>query len=285
MNTTNSKPDGKKGGSYKDLAQRAFSAAILAAIALALTIFSQWAFATLIVIGSIILAWEWDKITSDNPGKAHFWVHVIATFAACILAAFGEISYAVACILIGCALTALIAQNTTSRAWAATGILYLGAATVLLIELRNDPDYGLLAILLIFVVVWSADITAYFFGRSLGGPKLAPKISPGKTWSGCAGGLIGPAVMVWIFASFYKMESPYTLVALSIVLALASQTGDLIESAIKRRFDVKDSGNILPGHGGLFDRVDGLIGAVLAAGFLAFCRSGTISPRALLLWG
>jgi phosphatidate cytidylyltransferase len=141
-----------------------------------------------------------------------------------------------------------------------------------------------MVIFFLFMIVWSADTAAYFTGRAIGGPKLAPSISPGKTWAGFAGGLIAPTLLAFGFALWLGDTSAIVLGAIGAVLAVASQLGDLAESAIKRNFHVKDSGNILPGHGGLFDRVDGLIGAALAAGAVSATRSLLEPGKALLIW-
>lgn len=284
MNVKNNKGITQSSGSFKDLAQRSASSAVLAAIALFLTIVSYWTFAALVAVGAIVLAWEWENITTNQHGGAGFRVHSLTAIIACILAAIGEVPYAALIVLVGGVLAAAVSRHEAKRIWSAAGIFYLGIATVILTALRIDENYGLQSVLLIFIVVWSADIAAYFAGRTIGGPKLAPRISPGKTWSGFVGGLAGPALMVWIYAGFLDAGSTYKLIGVGVFLALASQIGDLLESAIKRKFDVKDSGKLLPGHGGLFDRVDGLVGASLAAGILVLCRSGSISPRALVMW-
>jgi phosphatidate cytidylyltransferase len=163
-------------------------------------------------------------------------------------------------------------------------VLYLALPCLLLVLFRSDQTHGLAAIIFLFLVVWSADTAAYFTGRSLGGPKLAPRISPGKTWSGFAGGLVVPTLLSIGFALWLGGTSLVILSIIGAALAVCSQLGDLAESAIKRYFHVKDSGQILPGHGGLFDRVDGLIGAVLGAGIIVWIRDFLISGNALLIW-
>lgn len=271
-------------GSYKDLAKRAGSAALLAATALLLTVISPWTFAALVAAGALILAWEWEKLTRSKPSQINLAIHAATAIAACGAALFGHGLYAVAILCAGAIISAAVPQSTSSRVWSASGILYLGAALVILIALRNDEAYGLWSVLLLFIVVWSADTAAYFAGRSFGGLKLAPRISPGKTWSGFAGGLIVPIALTFAYGTYLDLGNPYVLSAVGAFLALASQLGDLVQSAIKRNFGAKDSGSILPGHGGLFDRVDGLIGAAIAAGILLLCRAGFLSPRELLLW-
>lgn len=272
------------GGSFRDLARRAASAAVLACAAITLTWAGSVPFTILCCLGAAILCWEWNRLLRGEAIGLPMWIHGAGAVAACIAVLALSLNAASAILLAATLAVFLVPQSGSDRLWSGLGIFYLGLAPVLLIALRANSNDGLLAILLLFLVVWSADTAAYFAGRAIGGPKLAPAISPGKTWSGCVAGLLAPAVLAAAYAAWLGEGSPMMLGFVGFVLALASQAGDLAESAIKRRFGVKDSGSILPGHGGLFDRVDGLIGATLAAGFIVWCRSGTVSPRALLIW-
>jgi phosphatidate cytidylyltransferase len=156
-----------------------------------------------------------------------------------------------------------------TQRWAlAVGVLYVGVAGLALIWLRADGIAGRMNVLFLLLVVWASDIGAYLVGRALGGPKLAPTISPGKTWSGAAGGLLAAAAVgLAIALSASGLPGWTTLVAGA--LGVVSQGGDLLESAIKRRFGVKDSGRLIPGHGGLLDRLDGVLAAAPMAALLA----------------
>ncbi len=149
----------------------------------------------------------------------------------------------------------------------AGGLLYAGLPAIALIWLRDQPQ-GLGLVVWVLTIVWATDIFAYFAGRAIGGPKIAPKISPKKTWAGLVGGVIGAMVVGWYVARWAHF--PATLFAsLSGGLAVLSQAGDFFESWLKRRVGVKDSGTLLPGHGGIMDRVDGLVPvAVLVAAAL-----------------
>jgi CDP-diglyceride synthetase len=168
----------------------------------------------------------------------------------------------------------------TARLNLAFGFPYLGLAAVAVPWLRADPGVGLANTLFVMSVVWASDIGAYLFGRLIGGPKLAPAISPGKTWSGAAGGLIGAAgASLAVAACFSTDYSPLHVIGLAIVLGIIAQAGDLLESALKRHFGVKDSGRIIPGHGGLLDRLDALLAVAPAAALLAF----TVG-RGVVLW-
>lgn len=284
MSARPNRVDERPKNSFKDLAQRAISAVTLALVAIALTIAGSWPFAGLVAAGSIVLAWEWSSLTSEGRGRRALLVHCIAVVGACALVLLANDWLAVVALIAGAISAAILAPGKFGRYWSALGVLYLGTTAVLLVGLRNDATHGLLSIIFLFIVVWSADTAAYFAGRAVGGRKLAPAISPGKTWSGAIAGILIPAVLAYAYALSIGVHAPFILALVGAGLALASQLGDLAQSAIKRNFNVKDSGTILPGHGGLFDRVDGMIGAVLAAGILVICRAGTISPDALLFW-
>jgi phosphatidate cytidylyltransferase len=151
--------------------------------------------------------------------------------------------------------------------------------------LRNDEPFGLAAIMLLFAVVWVTDIAAYFAGRWLGGPKLWPQVSPKKTWSGALVGT-GTAILAGLtVASLAGLGNWPALAILCLALSIASQLGDLFESAVKRRFGVKDAGTLIPGHGGLMDRLDGFVAAVFVAACVGLCRGGIMAPsRGLLSW-
>jgi phosphatidate cytidylyltransferase len=168
--------------------------------------------------------------------------------------------------------------------WMAAGMIYAAILAIAPILLRSDTDYGLPAILFLFAVVWTTDIAAYFVGRSLGGPKLWPAISPNKTWSGALGGTIAAIGAAVVFASQAMIPSGPAAV-LAAVLSILAQGGDLFESHLKRHFGVKDSSHIIPGHGGVMDRIDGFIVAACVAGILGLVRGGLDHPaRGMLLW-
>jgi phosphatidate cytidylyltransferase len=159
------------------------------------------------------------------------------------------------------------------------GLGYVLLAAVSLLWLRSDPAAGRADVLFLLCVVWSNDTGAYLLGRWIGGPRLAPRISPGKTWSGAAGGLLA-AVAVGLLAAHVLADAPsWRAIPLSAALAVVAQGGDLLESFVKRRLEVKDSGHLIPGHGGLFDRLDALLAAAPVAALLAL-----IWGRGVVLW-
>ena len=174
------------------------------------------------------------------------------------------------------------ALSPERRGWAAAGFVYAAAAEIASVLVRLDQAYGLVALILILLVVWVTDIGGYFAGRGIGGPKLWPRVSPKKTWAGAIGGFAASLAVAAGFARcFGSSRKTGPILLLGAVLSIVSQLGDLFESAVKRRFGVKDSSHLIPGHGGLMDRLDGFVAAVVAGGdFRAFAgRRGWRRPR------
>jgi phosphatidate cytidylyltransferase len=167
---------------------------------------------------------------------------------------------------------------------AAAGVLYAGALVAAIIALRFSDSFGLVAVAWLFAIVWGTDVMAYFGGRLIGGPKLWPRVSAGKTWSGTivgivCGGLVGLAVALMAIGA-----ASLPLFFLGLLLALVSQGGDLTESALKRRFSVKDSGALIPGHGGVMDRLDGFTAACVCATFIGALRHYPLIAAGLFSW-
>jgi phosphatidate cytidylyltransferase len=170
-------------------------------------------------------------------------------------------------------------------AWAAAGLLYATLLFIAPVVLRADASYGIAAILFLFAIVWTTDVAGYFAGRAIGGPKLAPSISPKKTWSGAIAGLAGSVLIVVFGALSFSGLRLVPLIGITVLLSIFSQAGDLGESALKRRFNVKDSSQIIPGHGGVMDRLDGFWAAAVCAALIGLARGGLSEPaRGLLVW-
>jgi phosphatidate cytidylyltransferase len=166
----------------------------------------------------------------------------------------------------------------------ATGFAYAAAAQITSVLVRLDEVWGFVALILVLLVVWVTDIGGYFAGRGIGGPKLWPRVSPKKTWAGAVGGFVASLVIAAGFAAF-GLGKTGPLLLLGAVLSIASQLGDLFESAVKRRFGVKDSSHIIPGHGGLMDRLDGFVAAIVLAAVFGFLRGGVDGVgRGLMVW-
>jgi phosphatidate cytidylyltransferase len=193
--------------------------------------------------------------------------------------------YAFAILGLAAALEAF-AAGAGKRFWAAGGLFYSGGLLAAMIVLRQDPFFGLSAIVWLFALVWGTDVLAYFSGRLIGGPKLWPRVSPGKTWSGAIGGVVGGALLglaaIRAFSSGPIADAPVLMMGL--VVGAVSQGGDLFESSIKRRFDVKDSSHLIPGHGGAMDRLDGFIAAAIFAAIFGASRGLPSAAAGLFFW-
>jgi len=169
--------------------------------------------------------------------------------------------------------------------WIVGGVAYAGLMLAATLVLRGDAVYGFAAFVFLFAVVWMTDIAGYFAGRAFGGPKLAPRVSPKKTWSGAIGGTLVAVLAALLVAMLAGVGTGAAIGALALVLSIASQAGDLLESAFKRRFDAKDASQLIPGHGGVMDRLDGFVTAVIAAALIGLMRGGFDAPaRGLLVW-
>ena len=266
-----------------ELIQRVLSSLVLAAVALAATAFGGLPFLLFWTGAALWIWWEWVGIVRAEPRFLVLFLGGIAIAGMAIALAFDQPAMAFIYVIIGTAVVAASANGT--RAWSAAGVLYAAVLVISCVMLRADPDHGLIAILWLFAVVWAADIAAYFIGRALGGPLLAPSISPRKTWSGTLGGalagvLAGSATVVLMGLTWRAVH-----LGLALVIVAAAQIGDLFESAIKRRFGVKDASQLIPGHGGLMDRLDGFLAAAMVALAIGLAHGATGTPAAgLLAW-
>lgn len=250
---------------WGDLRKRALSAALLAPTALACIWLGADAWTALMALAAGGLAYEWAVLCGGRPLRMPRLVVPAVVLLAGLIAVLDHEGWALVVLSAG----AVLARLSSGRWAMAAGVLYVGVASVALIWLRGDNAAGRANVLFLVFVVWASDIGAYAAGRLLGGRKLAPSISPGKTWSGAAGGLIA-AMLVGEAAGNLLAGAPIGRAAMVAgLLGLAAQAGDLLESAIKRHFGVKDSGTLIPGHGGLLDRLDGLLTAAPAAAAMA----------------
>jgi phosphatidate cytidylyltransferase len=253
------------------------SALVLAPTAFACIWLGAETWTLLIAIGIAVLTWEWVHLcglrTRALPGMAV----PVAVLSAGILAVAQHLNAAMVALLVGWGLTWWTAAGMRGRArlaysagWLAAGVLYIGIAGIALIELRHDNQAGRANVLFLFFVVAFSDIGAYMAGRAFGGPKLWPAVSPNKTWSGAAGGLVAAMIVGVAVAAAMAPGGASRAAAVAAMLAVMAQAGDLLESWIKRRFDVKDTSSLIPGHGGLLDRLDGVIAAAPVAALLAW---------------
>ena len=262
-------------GRWGDLRKRSLSAALLAPLAILCIWLGAAGWTALVAIAAIGLGLEWSALCGYKPLEWPGHTVALQITTAGILTILGLHWAAILLLLIG----AITVWRVSDRRALAAGVLYVGIPLVALAWLRGNSPVGRDDVLFLVIVVWAADIGAYAIGRALGGPKLAPAISPGKTWSGAIGGLLIAMAAGEAASQLLDPAPPGRAAAVACILAVASIAGDLLESWIKRRFGVKDSGRLIPGHGGLLDRLDGLLAAAPAAAMLAI-----ILGREGVLW-
>lgn len=260
---------------------RVLAALVLAPLAIAIAYAGGWLWALLVTLVSIGLFAEWLMVVgAGSVALTGAGTIVIAMMGACV--AFGALKTAVITGCVGGAIVTLIARG--KFVWAATGFAYASAALLASILVRQDFVHGFAALMFVLLVVWATDIGGYFAGRGIGGPKLWPRVSPKKTWAGALGSIVASLAVAGGFAAF-GFGKAVPLLVLSAFLTVVSQAGDLFESAVKRRFGVKDSSHLIPGHGGLLDRLDGFVAAILVAWIIGFLRHGVHSAGSgLMVW-
>lgn len=268
------------GGQASNLRQRVVSGAVLVVVALALTWAGDVWYRLLAAAISGTVLYEWLAMTVRSEKPSNRWLAAGLLAVLLILLVTGaSISFLSMALVGAVVVTGAHAARFGAGVWPTLGLAYAGLLGIALSALRGADAAGLSATLYLFAVVWATDILAYFVGRAVGGPKLAPAISPGKTWSGAAGGTVA-AVVAGIFVAG-QLGSPLgwaALLALTLVLSVVSQGGDLFESWIKRRFGAKDSSQLIPGHGGVMDRVDGLATAAFVLFLLGAAIAGPNAP-------
>ena len=275
----------KKTGGFADLGPRVLSAVAMIASALGALYAGGDLFVLFWLSAGVAVNWEWQRLIGGERLEARYGAGGATVAAA---AALGHLSlplYAFLVILAGAIGVAALA-DAPRRLWAGAGVLYASALVFSVCVLRTSEPYGLAAIAMLFAIVWGTDIFAYFGGRLIGGPKLWPAVSAGKTWSGTLTGVFSGAALGLAAARMGAGEglalAPTFLICL--VVAAVSQAGDLFESSIKRRYGVKDSSQLIPGHGGVMDRLDGFTFAVIFAASLGLVRAGASVAAGLFFW-
>ena len=265
-----------------ELKLRIFSALILAPIVLAAIFVGRPYLEIVMILAGLAMAWEWDRMCGDQkfgPGGMVACAALIGVGLAVWLD-----RYDFALIVIGAATLAgyAVARLTgiDRPGWASASAIVIGVPCVAAIWLRSDPEFGLGMTIWLVGVIWATDFGGYVFGRAIGGAKLVPRISPGKTWSGLGGAVAMAAVWGLAWAYWSSMPQPWMICMLGGVMAVVAQCGDLGVSSVKRRFGVKDASNLIPGHGGVLDRFDGLLSTAPVMALFVYMTHGSMN-----LWG
>ena len=267
-----------------ELALRICSALVLVPLALGTAYLGGWPFAVLWGLAAMVVLWEWNSLVAGSDQRIVLTTGGASLALAIALVLTGHLLAAVIVLAISTLGVASLAP-AKRRTWIAAGVPYAGALGVAPIVLRSDNGEGFLAVIFLFAVVWTTDIAAYFAGRAIGGPKLMPRVSPNKTWSGAIGGTLAAVVVALALAKVTALTGLFAIAMLAVILSICAQGGDLFESFLKRRFGAKDSGHLIPGHGGLMDRLDGFVTASVVAALIGLLRGGFEAPgRGLLVW-
>lgn len=267
-----------------NLMLRVVSSLVLAPLALVAAWLGGLAFLAFWTIAALLVLWEWQSLVCADDRNPVLLTGVVALAGAAVLLIFNRPGVAVALIVLGCFGVAGLAARKR-RLWCAAGLAYAAVLLIAPVLLRRDANLGFAVIVFLFVVVWFTDIVAYFVGRAAGGPKLMPRVSPNKTWSGAAGGTLAAVLGGVVVAHQAGMGSLVAAAVVALLLSVMSQAGDLLESAVKRRFGAKDASQIIPGHGGLMDRLDGFVAAALAGALIGVAHGGFDAPaRGLMVW-
>jgi phosphatidate cytidylyltransferase len=265
-----------------DFPSRVVSGLVMGAVAAVFTFTGETPFAALVVAAAMLLGWEWGRLVHGRGADLVLAILIGAAGLAGLLAAFGYVGLGLLALPIGAILATLLSLGRNS-VLSALGVFYAGLPAVALIWLRSDGELGLLGVVFLIVLVITADTAAFFAGRLVGGPRLWPRLSPNKTWAGLVGAAVASAIVGALFWFAVPGASPLRLAGAGVLLALVAQAGDLAESALKRRFGAKDASSLIPGHGGLMDRVDGLVAVACAVALAALAIDVHSPARALLL--
>jgi phosphatidate cytidylyltransferase len=265
----------------RNLLVRVVAALVLAPLAIAIAYAGGWLWLGLVTLAAIGLYVEWLMIVGARTPRV-MAAGIMTLFGAAVWLGIGRIGATYVFVALGVIVAAMLSPHR--RGWAALGGCYAFAALIASVAVRLDQVWGFTALMFVLLIVWVTDIGGYFAGRGIGGPKLWPRVSPKKTWAGAIGGFVASLVIAAGFVAF-SLGKTGPLLLLGAALSIASQLGDLFESAVKRRFGVKDSSHLIPGHGGLMDRLDGFVAAVVMAAIFGFLRGGVDGVgRGLMVW-
>lgn len=268
-----------------DLGLRIVSGLVMAPVVLAAVWFGGWIFSLFLAVAAVLVSHETARLVFGGGGIKSFLPLSVTALLVILLASMELPAAAIALTVAGAAF------SLAGRSWKGEPLWpslvaypYVVLPLVAFIWLRAADGYGLFVIFWLLATVWAIDICAYFAGRFIGGPKLAPRISPKKTWAGLIGGMAGAVAVSVGFSLWIGEGTPLFLALIALALTVLEQAGDFAESALKRRAGVKDSGNLIPGHGGILDRVDGLIAVVLGAALLGAVHNAANPAAGVLIW-
>jgi phosphatidate cytidylyltransferase len=275
-------PPPAAGQDSRNLLMRVAAALVLAPLAIVMAYAGGWWWAVLVTLAAIGLFVEWLMVTCAERNVAVTVSGIVALALATPFLAVDRVEAAL--VVLGLGLIAVAVRASPPRVWVIAGYLYAAAAQLASVAVRLDQTQGFSALILVLLVVWATDIGGYFAGRGIGGPKLWPRVSPKKTWAGAIGGFAASLAVATGFSALGQGKA-LPLLVLAAALSIAAQFGDLFESAVKRRFGVKDSSHIIPGHGGVLDRLDGFVAAIVLAAIFGYLRGGVDGVgRALMVW-
>jgi len=228
----------------------------------------------------VVMAFEWARMQNPTQPTLQAVILGAGAIACTALSGIGEFHWMAPCLIVFAIAAAAFRDSWIGRLEAFSGAVYVAAPSAVYVWIRNRPDEGLILAFALAIGTWASDIAAYFTGRTFGGPKLSPETSPKKTWSGFFGGVVAGALAVAIFAAAVHANWLVGLIA-GAIISVVGQAGDMFESLVKRHFQVKDSSGLIPGHGGVLDRMDSLMAATLVCA-LALRWVSTIAPNANL---
>jgi phosphatidate cytidylyltransferase len=267
-----------------ELVPRIVSGVVLAGVSFGLLYLGVIPFTGLVLLVALAMSWEWGHIVRGSSFDTTFVVHAAAVGAGVVLAGIGYAALGVIAVTVGTCIVGALTFSGQRLRLSAIGVPYVGLPSVSLLWLRADEPYGFQAVMFLLLTVVTTDTAAYAFGRTFGGPKLWPRVSPNKTWSGLIGGVATAGVAAAAYATLVPGASSLALGVSGILLGLVAQAGDLAESHLKRIHGVKDASRLIPGHGGFMDRMDGMVGAATLAALLAAAINIQAPARALLTW-
>jgi phosphatidate cytidylyltransferase len=267
-----------------NLLLRVMSAAVLAPLALVVAYIGGLPFALFWGIAALLVVWEWMTLVVGPNYRLLVLSCAAAIAVADFLAWLGRPVTALFLVGLGALAGAIFAPGER-RLWVMAGTGYAGGMVLAPVFLRADAGFGFVVVVLLFAVVWTTDVLGYFAGRAIGGPKLWPAVSPKKTWSGAIAGTLGAVVVALLVAAQFGSFDRIAIIGVALLLSVVAQAGDLFESWVKRQFDAKDSSHIIPGHGGVMDRLDGFWAAAVAGCVVGLLRGGFDEPaRGVLIW-